>query len=247
MPLAPLRKKRATDEVYEALRAAILTRLFLPGQRLLSEDLSRQLGVSLTPIRHALSQLAVEGLIEVHPRSGTYVASISVEEVEETFEIRAALEALAATRAAKRVTDADLLRFDALLNSLAQPVRTEEERRLHESANLDFHRKILEIAGSKKLLEIYESLHAHIQIARIHASEGANFAALKPRFDQEQREHEAVVAALRQRSASKLQAALREHIGRAEESLLGALRTSLERPAHKEAKQQKAKRMQNAH
>lgn len=243
MQLAPLRKKRATDEVYEALRSAILTRLFLPGQRLLSDDLARQLGVSLTPIRHALSQLAVEGLIEVHPRSGTYVASMSPDEVVETFEIRAALEALAASRAVKRVTDEDLAQLDSLLHRLAAPVRTEEDRKSHEAANLEFHRRLLEISGSKKLLEIYESLHAHIQIARIHASEGTNFAALKPRLEQEQREHEAIVAALRQRSATKLQTALREHIGRAEESLLAALRHSLEGPTHQEAKHKKGQRV----
>lgn len=243
MPLAPLRKKRATDEVYESLRSAILTRLFLPGQRLLSDELASQLGVSLTPIRHALSQLAVEGLIEVHPRSGTYVASMTPDEVEETFEIRAALEALAASRAVKRVTPEDLAGLDELLQRLAEPVRSEEERKRHESANLEFHRRLLEISGSKKLLELYESLHAHIQIARIHASEGTNFAALRPRLQQEQREHEAIVAALRQRSASKLQTALRDHIGRAEASLLAALRHSLEGAPHEDGKQKKSKRV----
>lgn len=243
MPLAPLRKKRATDEVYESLRSAILTRLFLPGQRLLSDELASQLGVSLTPIRHALSQLAVEGLIEVHPRSGTYVASMTPDEVEETFEIRAALEALAASRAVKRVTPEDLAGLDELLQRLAEPVRSEEDRKAHESANLEFHRRLLEISGSKKLLELYESLHAHIQIARIHASEGTNFAALRPRLQQEQREHEAIVAALRQRSASKLQTALRDHIGRAEASLLAALRHSLEGTPHEDSKQKKSKRV----
>jgi DNA-binding GntR family transcriptional regulator len=243
MALTPLRKKRATDEVYESLRAAILTRLFVPGQRLLSDELARELGVSLTPVRHALNQLAVEGLIEVHPRSGTYVASMSAEEVAETFEIRAALEALAAARAVKRVSETDLEQFEGLLKRLAVPVRTEEDRKRHESANLDFHRKLFEIAGSKRLLEMYESLHAHIQIARIHAQEGSNIAALRPRFSQEQQEHEAIVKALRQKSAAKLEAALREHISRAEASLLGALRTSLEGPADQELKGKKAKRV----
>jgi DNA-binding GntR family transcriptional regulator len=239
MPLAPLRKKRATDEVYEALRGAILTRLFLPGQRLLADELAAELGVSLTPIRHALSQLAVEGLIEIHPRSGTYVASISPEEVAETFEIRQALEKLAARRAVVRLKPSDLDAFDQLLDQLRKPVRTEADRKRHETANLDFHRKILQIAASKRLLEIYESLHAHIQIARIHAQESNGLASLKGRFAQEEAEHQAIVDALRNQDAPALERALEKHIARAEQSLLDALRRSLETPSHQSAKKKK--------
>ncbi len=243
MPLAPVRKKRATDEVYESLRHAILTRLFLPGQRLLADELAVQLGVSLTPIRHAVGQLAVEGLIEIHPRSGTYVASISTAEVAETFEIRQALEKLAARRAVSRVTPADLAALDALLDTLRKPVRTEADRKRHEAANLDFHRKILHIAASKRLLEIYESLHAHIQIARIHAQESNGLASLKGRFAQEEAEHQAIVEALRKKDSPALELAVERHIARAEQSLLDALRRSLEAPPHQSSKKQKAQRV----
>ncbi|MDX2266881.1 MAG: GntR family transcriptional regulator [Bryobacter sp.] len=223
MPLAPVKRKRATDEVYDSLRAAILNRAFSPGERLLGDSLAKQLGVSLTPVRHALNQLAVEGLIEIHPRSGTYVASMTPETVTETFEIRVVLEKLAARRAVTRVTDEDLAEFDHLLALMAKPVRQEADLQAHETHNLTFHRKLIETAASQSLLNIYESLHAHIQIARIHAQEGRQIAQLKPRLEQEAREHQAIVEALRARSAPRLEAAVENHILRAEQSLRAAL------------------------
>ena len=58
-----------TDEVYDVMRRSILTNVFRPGQRLPIEEIANQLGVSLTPVRHAIQQLATEGLIEIRPRS----------------------------------------------------------------------------------------------------------------------------------------------------------------------------------
>jgi DNA-binding GntR family transcriptional regulator len=210
MALAPLRKKRATDEVYDALRNAILTRHFLPGQRLLADELTSQLDV---------------GLVEIHPRSGTYVASISEEDLIETFEIRLALELLAGKRAIANWNPAAATNFDRLLKSLAKPVRNPAAMRQHEEWNLEFHFALFDLAGSKKLRDLYESLNSHIQIARIHASEGPTLPGLAPRLDQEQKEHEAIVAALAKQSLPQLEQALKQHILRAQDSLLETLRT----------------------
>lgn len=225
MTLTPLRKKRATDEVYDSLRVAILTRHFMPGERLLADELCQQLGVSLTPIRHALQQLAVEGLVEIHPRSGTYVASVSEEDLLETFEIRLALELLAGKRAIAKWNPIAAANFNRLRKALAKPVRNPGAMRQHEELNLEFHFALFDLAGSKKLRDLYESLNSHIQIARIHASEGPTLPGLAPRLDQEQEEHEAIVAALAKQSLPQLEQALKQHILRAQDSLLATLRT----------------------
>jgi GntR family transcriptional regulator, rspAB operon transcriptional repressor len=223
MSLRPLSKKRATDEVYDALRAAILSRVFVPGERLIADELSAQLGVSLTPIRHALQQLSVEGLVEIHPRSGTYVANVSAEDLSETFEIRIALELLAAQRAVRRVQDADLARMRSILQSLAKLVKNPEDMKAHESANLEFHLQIFQIAHSKRLEEMYQSLNAHIQIARVHSQEGPLREGLLARLNQEQAEHQAIYDALAAKDLPALEAALRQHILRAQASLVEAL------------------------
>ncbi|MFN8813008.1 MAG: GntR family transcriptional regulator [Acidobacteriota bacterium] len=244
MALAPLRKKRATDEVYESLRTAILTHYFTPGQRLLADELCSQLGVSLTPVRHALQQLAVEGLVEIHPRSGTYVATVSAEDLAETFEIRLALETLAGRRALARWTPNASTRLHDLLTALARPVRNADAMRQHEERNLEFHLALFDIAASRRLRELYQSLNTHIQIARIHSAEGPGTAGLRDRLTQEQKEHEAIVQALEQGSAAKLESALRTHIERAQASLLAALGArQLQLPAHQPPKHQKRQRV----
>ena len=160
MDLPRLARRRATDEVYEALRNAILQHSFRPGQRLQVEEISKKMGVSLTPIRHALQQLSTEGLIEIHPRSGTYVATVSPRDIEETFEIRVALECLAAELAIHRIQPNDLARLRELLKILAEPVGTDDKLRLHESANSELHQLIVLASGNRKLVEVVASLKA---------------------------------------------------------------------------------------
>lgn len=226
MDLARIQRKRATDEVYEAMRQAIVTRVFKPGERLQVEEIAQKLGVSLTPVRHALQQLATEGLIEIHPRSGTYVTNVSPQEIEETFELRCALECLAGERAVSRIESQQIERLRQLLGILAKPVNSDSALVEHERANSELHQILIDASGSRRLAELYESLNAHIKIARIHSSEssGARPADWEIRLEVEQREHEAIVGAVEERNAEALTAALRKHIYRAKDSLVNSLK-----------------------
>ncbi len=220
MELAKLERRRATDDVYDALRHAILSSVLRPGERLNVEDLAVKLGVSLTPVRSAVQRLAAEGLIEIRPRSGTFVASLNTKDIEETFKIRCALECLAAEDAVERIEDRDLRRLHELLRILRKPVRTAEGRAMHERANSELHGILVRASGNARLLEVYEALNAHIKIARVHASE----SGWSTRLEREQAEHEAIVKALERRDAARVQDALRKHIGRARDALVAAVR-----------------------
>jgi DNA-binding GntR family transcriptional regulator len=226
MDLTRIQRKRATDEVYEAMRQAILTHVFKPGERLQVEEISLKLGVSLTPVRHALQQLATEGLIEIHPRSGTYVSSVSPEDIEETFEIRCALETLAAERAIERITLHQIEHLRKLLEQLSKPVNTEDSLKEHERANFELHQTIIDASGSRRIAELYDSLNAHIKIARIHNSERGPQTPRDwdARLSEEQNEHEAIVRALEQKDLPGVTAALRKHIYRAKDALVKSLR-----------------------
>ncbi|MFN7923886.1 MAG: GntR family transcriptional regulator [Bryobacteraceae bacterium] len=220
MELTKIRRDRAVDEVYQALRQAILNSLMLPGERLNIEDLSHKLGVSLTPVRQAIQQLCTEGLIEVRPRSGTFVAQLSERNVEETFDIRCALECLAAEKAVERATADDSRRLRDLMKAMRKAVRTDQDRKEHEEANVEFHLILLRASGNQRLLEMYEALNAHIKIARIHRTA----QDWLPRLREEQAEHEAIAAALEKRDAGALQEALRKHIMRAKDALVRSMR-----------------------
>ena len=220
MEFTKLQRERAVDGVYKELHQAIVSYRIKPGERLHVEELATMLGVSLTPIRGAIQQLATEGLVEVKPRSGTFVASLTAEDVEETFQIRCALECLAGEEAIGRIDEAGLRRLRDLLKSLKRPVRSEEDRRAHELDNSELHQIIIRAAGNRRLVEMYEALNAHIKIARVHSSERDWPARLR----EEQAEHEAIVAALEARDATRLRAALRKHLYRAKDALVAALR-----------------------
>jgi len=215
MELAKLQRERAVDAVYEALRQAIISSLMKPGERLNVDDLAHKLGVSLTPVRGAIQQLATEGLVEIRPRSGTFVANLTVQDVEETFKIRCALECLAAEEGIANITTSDVARLNELLHLLS----SEEDQALHEKNNSELHHIILRASNNRRLMELYEGLKAHIKIARIHGAE-SNWAE---RLQEEQAEHEAIVAAIEKRDAAELCAALRKHIYRAKDALVATL------------------------
>ena len=233
LPMVP--RQRASDSVYEALRDAILSRKFAPGQRLQVHKLAAELGVSLTPVKDALARLEAEALIQIRPRSGTFVTAVSSADVAEAFDIRCALECLAAEKALGRATAEDITQLRLLVDQIVAPVEGENGRLAHAARNIEFHKRIVALAGGRRLIQMYESLDAHIQIARIHLGH----SDWKTRLESEREEHLAIVDALARRDRGALVAALRHHILRAADSLVRDLETQSaeetdDTPAHPE-------------
>ena len=112
--------KPLRDVVFENLRDAIITQVLKPGERLMEIQLADEMGVSRTPVREAIRKLELEGLVVMVPRKGAYVAGVSMKDIHEVYEVRSALEMLAVTLAAERITDEEL-------NALEQQVLRESE------------------------------------------------------------------------------------------------------------------------
>ncbi len=220
--LPQIKRERASDSIVQILRDGITTRLFRPGERLGVKELAQRLGVSPTPVKDALNRLAAEGLIEIRPRSGTYVSELTPEDVAETFEVRAALECLAAEKALERLTPEALDRFRELIADIEKPVLSEKDRVFHERKNEDFHNLIVELSGNHKLMEIYAGLRAHIKIARIHYVSRNGW--VQRMENEEKPEHREILNAIEARRLDRLIQALRRHIRRASECLVEDLR-----------------------
>jgi DNA-binding GntR family transcriptional regulator len=220
MEFTKLERRRAADEVYHALRQAIVSYQIKPGERLDVEELSGKFGVSLTPVRGALQQLATEGLVEIRPRSGTFVASLTAQDVEETFQLRCALECLAAEQGLRNIGSQEVRRLKELVRLLRKPVVTDDDRKAHERDNSELHQIIVRSSSNRRLQETYDALNAHIKIASIHAAD----AGWRARLADEQVEHEAIVAAIVKGDADELCKALRQHVYRAKDVLVAALR-----------------------
>lgn len=214
--LGPIPRERASDSIYEALRLAILDHVFLPQERLDVRVLARRFGVSPTPVKNAIQMLATLGLVEVRPRSGTFVALLSAKDVAETFHIRRALECLAAESAVRNVGDEVLEQLRKLIGNMRRPCSAEQ----HAKQNTEFHRIIVRLSGNRRLLEMYDDLNAHIRIARVHSAQ----SDWKCRIDAEHEEHQGIVAALALKEPALLAEALRKHIERGREALVAALK-----------------------
>ncbi|MBA8681418.1 GntR family transcriptional regulator [Stenotrophomonas tumulicola] len=214
--LPRLTRARASDSVADMLRASILGSTFRPGQRLDVKSLADQLGVSPTPVKDAINRLAAEGLIDIRPRSGTFVTDITPKMVEEIFEIRRALECLAAELTMARMTPALLRTFTSLTRQLETPVTNEQERMDHERANVALHMQFIESSGNQQLLEMYRSLNAHLTIARIHSRQRPD----AKRLEAELHEHGALLEAMQAGDAKRLVQVLGDHISRAGKDLV---------------------------
>src|SRR3954471_21839325 len=120
MPTAPISLgtrtlTRARDQVYDRLRAAIVSAELEPGRQLSENEVAGRLGVSRTPVREALVRLRDDRLVEIVPQLGTFVAQISDRAIADAQFIREALECAAIRLAATRATEADVARLRDVL------------------------------------------------------------------------------------------------------------------------------------
>lgn len=213
---APLQSSRLTDQVYEAIGSRIMNGTLRPGDRLDVNRLAEQLRVSPTPVKNALSLLANEGLVQIVPRSGTFVTQISRRELEEALPIRLAMEVLAADTAAACATDDAISELRQRVTDIEHAANVTE----HYHRNAEFHQRLVELSGNQMLAALYRQLHAHIHIALIHSQS----TTWKSRAALEAGEHAAIVDALAARDSERLKSAVAVHLQRSRRSMLDEIR-----------------------
>jgi DNA-binding GntR family transcriptional regulator len=150
----PGRARTAHEYAHEALRTAILNGTLSSGARLIQNDLAVELGVSTTPVREALRDLATEGLVVFDPNRGALVRRLDVAEVEEVYELRMALEPIMVRRVIEKVTDEQLARADALR------LQMEASADMADWADLNrrYHAVFNEVEAGSRLATILGSL-----------------------------------------------------------------------------------------
>jgi DNA-binding GntR family transcriptional regulator len=222
--LPQIERGRIADDIYEVLRRNILQQKLEAGERLQVDNLAEQLDVSRTPVREALNRLASEKLVEIVPRSGTYVAQPTAEDITETFDLRIALEGLAAERVAKSAPGRD--EIQELRDLLDWTNETGDNEIIqHAESNRAFHERLVGMTKNEKLMQIYRMLNAHATMALIHYSA----PGWRERWDVERSEHEAILDALEEGDPSRAKQVMEDHIQRSMESLIEDLRRQSDR------------------
>jgi DNA-binding GntR family transcriptional regulator len=196
---------RISDKLREKIEEQIATGELPPGCALDEASLVDKHGVSRTPVREALIQLAADGLIEIRPRRGAIVASIGPARLIEMFEVMAELEAMCGRLAARRMTDAERTELQAV-HEACETARAQQDTDSYFYCNEQFHAAIYAGSHNKFLCEQALQLHRKLRPyrrlqLRVRNRMGVSF-----------KEHESIVKLIAAADADGTASALRDHV-----------------------------------
>jgi DNA-binding GntR family transcriptional regulator len=192
--------------VYATLKDAIQSCALAPGTRLTLDDLAEQLNVSRVPVREALLQLQVEGLVDMTPHAGAVVSPISLDSIHELFMILEELEVLAGRVTTKKASPKDLKNLEDMLTSMEEAIVEGDVERWSQ-LNTEFHREVSRLSGMPFLQQITEkALEKWDRMRRYFLTE-----VLHKRTTQAQEEHRQIYAALKEGNVEAVEQILRTH------------------------------------
>ena len=208
-----LHRRSLSDDVVDRLRAAIVRGLFPPGQRLSEAALADALGVSRGPIREAFTLLAREGLLTLERHRGARVTALSIDDINEIYELRVALERLAISRACSYSNEGDLAAMHAVVERLRDAVEREDVVAVVEF-DVGFHDLIYVAAKHDRLYQSWSLLRPQIQTFLFsRAMDQRNY------LDIAVREHAAILDIIRAKASIEAVATIENHIHSAYERL----------------------------
>ncbi len=210
------------EAVCETLRDAIRKGILEPGERLMEVQLADELGISRTPVREAIRKLEQEGYVIMMPRRGTYVSDISTGDVKEIFEIRSALESLAAGLAARRIEPDELETLQNLLIEIEGYIAKNDIEKIVET-DIKFHGLLYKVSRNERLVNIINNLKE--QLARFRTLSMSYPGRLQETLE----EHSEMVEAIANGDVSAARDAAEHHMERAEKTYLKAIRRAKNR------------------
>lgn len=210
---AKLQRQHLHDMVVEHLRDMILTGALAAGSKLNERTLCEVLGISRTPLREALKALASEGLIELVPNRGASVATMSLQEQGQTFELMSALEALAGELACQRITAAEVAEIKAQHYAMLA-AKAQNDLPAYYARNQAIHDLINQAARNDVLRHAYLAHNRRLQALRFKS----NLNAAK--WERAVLDHEQMISALEARDGVRLAAILRGHLLAKRDALL---------------------------
>lgn len=193
------------SRVFHMIRENILSGKYKKDEELKEKTIGEELGVSRTPVREALRQLELEGLVTIIPNKGAYVVGISQEDIKDIYEIRCRLEGLCARWAAKNITPEQL---DELEENIFLSDFHAGKGNAEQLVELDnkFHEVLYSASNSRELRHVLSDFHHYVQrVRRITLADGH-------RAVDSNEEHRKIVEALKQHDADLAEKLANQHI-----------------------------------
>lgn len=201
------------SRIFNHIQGDILNGVYEPGESLTETRLSEELGVSRTPVREALRQLELEGLVQSIPNKGVIVKGVSPQDINDIYTIRMLIEGLAARWAAEKITPRGI-------EELKEAVELEEFYTMKNNTgqllqfDTRFHDIIYRACKSKPLMHILSTFHNYVRKAR-------KMSMSSPKRAMEVlEEHKAILQAIIEKDAAKAERLATEHVKNASENLL---------------------------
>lgn len=198
--------------VFNKLREDILTGNYAEKEELREAVISKELGVSRTPVREALRQLELEGLVHIIPNKGAYVNGITAKDIYDIYVIRSYLEGLCAKWACEHISKEQLEELEEIVYLSAFHIEKKHWAQIFELDNR-FHLLLYEACGSKILEHILSDYHHYVERVR------KNTLSSRERAAKASEEHRAILEAVRQKDSVLAEKLANEHIFRSMENI----------------------------
>jgi len=205
IPILPVARASLHEQAAQSLREMLVEGRIPPGAKLNERELSKVLNVSRTPLREAIKMLAAEGLVELLPNRGAIALELTEEDVLNTFEVMAGLEAQSGELAAQRITDAELAEIRALHFEMLAAF-TRRDLPAYYRLNSAIHGAINAAAKNPVLTATYNQVNARLQALRFRSNQDGE------KWKSAVKEHELMIAALSARDAQAMRAVLAGHL-----------------------------------
>ncbi|MCP3917648.1 MAG: GntR family transcriptional regulator [bacterium] len=230
--IPPAMTETLATKAYAVLRTKLASGELKPGDRLVNRTLAEQIGMSFTPVREAINQLASEGLVEYRRGAGAFVRNLDVDEFAELYDVREHIEAFAARRAATNASPAELAELESVcgrgtaivdrLVTRGDAVLDDTEMDEWLEAEEAFHGAVIRAAHNRWVAKIVGELRI---VSRVFAPHRDHRDLLTPETAQRSwDEHVQLVRFLRDRDANAASKCMAEHVGRGRENVLPRMR-----------------------
>lgn len=205
-------EKSLRGQVFDKIRSDILNGKYKRGEELVESSIGKELGISRTPVREAIRQLELEGLVQLVPNKGAFVTGISEKDVRDIYLICARLEGLAARMAAKNITP-ELL--DAMEETVVLSEYHAKKEHYEQVCEMDskFHKLLYKASGSRILEHTLTDFHQYVQRVRMAS------IMKKRRMEKSNDEHDAILTAIREHDEEKAELVATRHISNTVENL----------------------------
>lgn len=202
-------------KVFQRLREDILSGVYQENDELREVSIGEELGVSRTPVREALRQLELEGLVTIVPNKGAYVKGITKKDVHDIYKIRSLLEGLCAKWATEHITDQQIEELEEIVLLSEFHLKKQGQGKAKQVSDLDgkFHRVLYEASNSRILEHVLSDFHKYVKMARTMS------VGEKERAEKSIDEHRAILEAIRKKDANLAEQLANQHIMNVMENL----------------------------